>query len=213
MPIHPFFLSNLWQSLIFFFTVSIILPFPKCHVIEIIQCVASLTEKAMAPHCTTLAWKIPWTEEPGRLQSMGSYRVGHDWSDLAAAAASLNTIPKAQSMKERTTQLWNRPKTLTDTIKEDIHTAKKHEHMLYIMGYRKMQIKIIGKYYNTQIRMVKIQNIESVRCWWGYEAIGNVGIQNHTNHTASMEDGMVISYKSKHIFNNPSYFLVFTQRS
>ena len=36
------------------------------------------TEKAMAPHSSTLAWKIPWTEEPGRLQSMGSRRVGHD---------------------------------------------------------------------------------------------------------------------------------------
>ena len=33
---------------------------------------------AMAPHCSTLAWKIPWTEEPGRLQSMGLRRVGYD---------------------------------------------------------------------------------------------------------------------------------------
>ena len=36
------------------------------------------SEKAMAPHSSTLAWKIPWTEEPGRLQSMGSLKVGHD---------------------------------------------------------------------------------------------------------------------------------------
>ena len=36
------------------------------------------TEKAVAPHSSTLAWKIPWTEEPGGLQSMGSRRVGHD---------------------------------------------------------------------------------------------------------------------------------------
>ena len=36
--------------------------------------------KAMAPHSSTLAWKIPWTEEPGGLQSMGSWRVGHDWA-------------------------------------------------------------------------------------------------------------------------------------
>ena len=35
-------------------------------------------EKAMAPHSSTLVWKIPWMEEPGRLQSMGSRRVGHD---------------------------------------------------------------------------------------------------------------------------------------
>ena len=37
-----------------------------------------IAEKAMAPHSSTLAWKIPWMEEPGRLQSMGSLRVGHD---------------------------------------------------------------------------------------------------------------------------------------
>ena len=37
-------------------------------------------EKAVAPHSSTLAWKIPWMEEPGRLQSMGSLRVGHDWA-------------------------------------------------------------------------------------------------------------------------------------
>ena len=37
------------------------------------------SEKAMAPHSSTVAWKIPWTEEPGALQSMGSLRVGHDW--------------------------------------------------------------------------------------------------------------------------------------
>ena len=34
----------------------------------------------MAPHSSTLAWEIPWMEEPGRLQSMGSLRVGHDWA-------------------------------------------------------------------------------------------------------------------------------------
>ena len=45
-------------------------------------------EKAMAPHSSTLAWKIPWMEEPGRLQSMGSRRVGHDW----ATSLSLSCI-------------------------------------------------------------------------------------------------------------------------
>ena len=40
------------------------------------------TEKAMAPHSSTLAWTVPWSEEPGRLQSMGSIRVGRDWASL-----------------------------------------------------------------------------------------------------------------------------------
>ena len=39
-----------------------------------------VTEKAMAPHSSTLAWKIPWMEEPRGLQSMGSLRVRHDWA-------------------------------------------------------------------------------------------------------------------------------------
>ena len=38
------------------------------------------SEKAMATHSSTLAWKIPWMEEPGSLQSMGSLRIGHDWA-------------------------------------------------------------------------------------------------------------------------------------
>ena len=43
-------------------------------------------EKEMATHSSILAWRIPGTEEPSRLLSMVSHRVGHDWSDLAAAA-------------------------------------------------------------------------------------------------------------------------------
>ena len=45
-------------------------------------------ENEMATHSSVLAWRIPWMEKPGRLLSMGSHRVGHDWSDLAAAAAA-----------------------------------------------------------------------------------------------------------------------------
>ena len=45
-------------------------------------------EKEMATHSSVLAWRIPGTEEPGGLPSMGLHRVGHDWSDLAAAAAA-----------------------------------------------------------------------------------------------------------------------------
>ena len=44
-------------------------------------------EKEMATHSSVLAWRIPGTGEPGELPSMGLHRVGHDWSDLAAAVA------------------------------------------------------------------------------------------------------------------------------
>ena len=45
-------------------------------------------EKEMATHSSVLAWRIPGTEEPGGLPSMGSHRVGHDWSDLVAVASA-----------------------------------------------------------------------------------------------------------------------------
>jgi len=47
-------------------------------------------KKAMATHSSTLAWRNPGMAEPGGLQSMGSQRVGHDWSNLAAVAAATN---------------------------------------------------------------------------------------------------------------------------
>ena len=50
-------------------------------------------EQAMAPHSSTLAWKIPWTEEPGGLQSMGSLRVGHDWATSLSCIGEGNGNP------------------------------------------------------------------------------------------------------------------------
>jgi len=47
----------------------------------------------MVTHSSILAWRIPWTEEPGGLQSMGSHRVGHDRSNLAAAAVFKSRFP------------------------------------------------------------------------------------------------------------------------
>ena len=52
-----------------------------------------VSEKAMAPHSSTLAWKIPWTEEPVRLQSMGSLRVGHDWATSLSRIGEGNGNP------------------------------------------------------------------------------------------------------------------------
>ena len=49
-------------------------------------------EKEMATHSSVLAWRIPGMGEPGGLPSMGSHRVGHDWSDLAAAAAAIVSL-------------------------------------------------------------------------------------------------------------------------
>ena len=65
----------------------------------------------MATHSSVLAWRIPGTVEPRGLPSMGSHRVGHDWSDLAAGAAAL--VMKVTSVKEsvkKASEVWNRTK-------------------------------------------------------------------------------------------------------
>ena len=49
------------------------------YILSTLGLLISKAEKAMAPHSSTVAWKIPWMDEPGRLQSMGSRRVGHNW--------------------------------------------------------------------------------------------------------------------------------------
>ena len=65
----------------------------------------------MAPHSSTLAWKIPWMEEPGRLQSMRSRRVGHDRSDLAAAAAAAVQLREKAMATHSITLAWKIPWT------------------------------------------------------------------------------------------------------
>ena len=54
-------------------------------------------KKELATHFSILAWRIPGTEEPGGLPSMGSHRVGHDWSHLAAAAATYHWLSGKES--------------------------------------------------------------------------------------------------------------------
>ena len=56
-------------------------------------------EKEMATHSSVVAWRIPGTGEPGRLPSVGSHRVGHDWSDLAAAVAAHIFKPGSEQIK------------------------------------------------------------------------------------------------------------------
>ena len=60
-------------------------------------------EKAMATHSSVLAWRIPWTEESGGLPSMGSHRVGYNWSDLAAAAVPTIVFLSAFIFRQKST--------------------------------------------------------------------------------------------------------------
>ena len=62
-------------------------------------------EKEMATHSSVVAWRISGTREPGGLPSLGSHRLGHDWSDLAAAAASLQTVHSVGVVNKATVAL------------------------------------------------------------------------------------------------------------
>ena len=64
--------------------------------IAFIHFIICMPEKAMAPHSHTLAWKIPWTEEPGGLQSMRSPRVGHDWATSLSLFTFMHWRRKSQ---------------------------------------------------------------------------------------------------------------------
>ena len=52
--------------------------YPQNHEAIYYEAIGKWMEKVMAPHSSILAWRIPWMEEPGKLQSLGSLRVGHD---------------------------------------------------------------------------------------------------------------------------------------
>ena len=67
-------------------------------------------EEGMATHSSILAWRIQWTEEPGRLQSIGSHRVGHNWSDLACSHAYSSYLVGVDL--SHVVRPWNKPCTV-----------------------------------------------------------------------------------------------------
>ena len=72
----------------------------------------------MATHSSILAWIIPGTDEPGRLPSRGSHRVGHDWSDLAAAAAAKTVSPRRETAVETQIRIQGRKRVRERAVDE-----------------------------------------------------------------------------------------------
>ena len=140
----------------------------------------------MAPHSGTLAWKIPWTDEPGRLQSMGSLRVGHDW----VTSLSLFTFPHWRRKWQPTpvflpgesqgrgawwaavygvAQSWTRMKRLSNMalniqcVIEQTFLQRRHidgQHLKRcstLIIIREIQIKTIMRYLLTPTRMAIIK--------------------------------------------------------
>ena len=101
-------------------------------------------EKAMATHSSVLAWRIPGTGEPRGLPSMGSHRVGHDWSDLATAAESL--CPSSPSSGKEFFQKKKNPPKI------------KPSSLMYLPWLSKMMSAISGEIDNYYISLVFKEN-------------------------------------------------------
>ena len=65
-------------------------------------------EEGMATHSSILAWRIPWTEEPGRLQSIESQRVRHDWSNFSSTNLNFNSFPCLIALARISNTMLNR---------------------------------------------------------------------------------------------------------
>ena len=90
-------------------------------------------EKGMATHSSILAWRIPWTEEPGGLQSMGSHRVRHDWSDLAYMHTPTHACTQACPPWEGAwADLWGREELIGPGLKTVAGTFNTLREKLYI---------------------------------------------------------------------------------
>ena len=93
-----------WMSYTYTYILSFIDFFPfrslqntLCYTVHVCWLFVLYMEKAMTPHSSTLAWKIPWTEKSGRLQSMGSLRVRHDWATSLSLFTFMHWRRKWQS--------------------------------------------------------------------------------------------------------------------
>ena len=85
-------------------------------------------EKEMATHSSILAWKIPWTEDPGRLQSMGSQRVGHNWAtslSFLGLKVKVKEHHQEESRQIKNVQLYKSPGL--DSSKVDVVSQNKTE--------------------------------------------------------------------------------------
>ena len=93
-------------------------------------------EKEMAPHSSILAWRIPWTEEPGRLQSMGWQRVGHDW----VTSLSLSVLSRCPVL-----QIWDKmslsQKTSPSSTWNIMHSLNNSSHHCYHFPWKKLHSK------------------------------------------------------------------------
>ena len=112
-------------------------------------------EKEMATHSSVLAWRVPGTGEPGGLPSMGSHRVGHDWSDLAVAAAEVEPYHLVvKNLKPHL--LWNKLPNLNEILWVILHSyIQIHDSSV---SYRSIEKPHIHLQYTLSNKQSKSQN-------------------------------------------------------
>ena len=122
--------------------------FPFSSILSITE---GLLEKAMAPHSSILAWKIPWTEEPGGLQSIGSWRVGHDWATSLSLFTFMHWARKWQPTPVflpgwaaiyGVTQNWTRTKQLSSSSRGAL-TSKAMYITVYFLNKKLIYFPVV----------------------------------------------------------------------
>ena len=108
----------------------------------------------MTTHSSILVWRIPWKQEPGKMHSMGSQRVRHDWSDLAGTHTNTSTVlPKKNNLNCKTERI--------KLFLSDL-TASQREKKMHMHIYRNIKISSIqpNKIDNVWHTTPKLQNMQ-----------------------------------------------------
>ena len=134
----------------------------------------------MATHSSVLAWRIPGTGEPGGLSSTGSHRVGHDWSDLAAAAAAYNITGWITSWNQDFLEKYQQPQI----SRWYYYNGRKQRAFWW--GWKRRVKKAGLTFKKLNIQKVKIMASNPITSWQiEREKKGNsdkfyfLGLQNH----------------------------------
>ena len=108
-------------------------------------------EKEMATHSSVLVWRIPGIGEPGGLPSMGLHRVGHDWSDLAAAAAAaVNRLSNCNAFIQYSLKLYSAiKKKLNAYICKTIAGSQK-----YAFKWKMLKLAVVVAYSNKEVSLL-----------------------------------------------------------
>ena len=120
--------------------------------------------KGIATHSSTLAWRIPWTEEPGGLQSMGSQRVGHDWKPSMQAKCTLTA--------EALLRWW-----AIGSVWEGQQRSQQTQYLMELTFYNKCGMKVRNSWEATWpcrfvlnltgLHSIKMKRINQLMSHWG----------------------------------------------